>query len=145
MATTGTYKDNIVSTYGADTSKFQGGGLTPVAYIDGDFVPGSFYAECLWIIEPSKGSPPEHSHDGFDEIVMFFGSDPERPHDLCGEVEWWMGGEKYVLTESCMVFVPKGVRHCPMYFRKVDRPILHLTTGPSETYSRDGIEQQPAP
>ena len=91
--------------------------------------------------EPLKGSPPEHSHDDFDEIVMFFGTNPERPHDLCGEVEWWMGGEKYVLTESCMIFVPKGVRHCPLYFRRVDRPILNLSTGPSESYVRDGIEQ----
>jgi hypothetical protein len=140
-----TYRGNIVTRYLADTGKFQGGSLVPVVYIDGGFVPGSFYAECVMILEPSKGSPPEHSHDGFDEIVMFFGTDPERPHDLCGEVEWWMGGEKYVLTESCMVFVPKGLRHCPMYLRRVDRPILHLSTGPSESYGRDGIEQQPAP
>ena len=112
--------------------------------MDSRFVPGSFYAECLWINEPLKGSPPEHSHDDFDEIVMFLGSDPERPHDLCGEVEWWMGGEKYMLTESCMVFVPKGMRHCPMYFRRVDRPILNLSTGPTQNYCRDGIEEQPA-
>jgi hypothetical protein len=69
---------------------------------------------------------------------MFFGSDAKRPHDLCGEVELWMGGERYLLTESCMVFVPKGVKHCPMYFRRVDRPIIHLSTMPSQGYSRDG-------
>jgi hypothetical protein len=51
-----------------------------------------------------------------------------------------MAGHKHVLTESAMVFVPKGVRHCPMYFRRVDRPILNLSTGPSQSYSRDGID-----
>jgi hypothetical protein len=140
MVVTGTQtlKDNIVTSYLADSSVFAGGTVVPVAYIDGDFVPGSFYAECVWVVEASEGSPEEHSHDDFDEIVMLIGTDPERPHDLCGEVEWWMGGEKYLLTESCLIFVPKGTRHCPMYFRRVDRPILNLSTGPSGRYRRDG-------
>lgn len=137
-----TYRGNIVTSYLADTAKFRNSPIiSPVAYIDGGFVPGSFYAECVWFHGASEGSPPEHAHDDFDEIVMFFGSDPERPHDLCGEVEFWMGGEKYVLTESCMVFVPRGVRHCPLYFRRVDRPIIHLSTAPSISYSRDGITE----
>ena len=136
----GDHAGNIVKSYLADTSVFKGASLTPIAYIDGDFIPGSFYAECVLVHEASEGSPPEHCHEDFDEIVMFFGTDPERPHDLCGEVEWWMGEEKYVLTESCMIFVPKGLKHCPLYFRRVDRPILNVSTGPSKSYHRDGIE-----
>lgn len=136
-----TYKANIVTRYLADTSKFEGTSLGPVAFIDSRFVPGAFYAECVWFREASEGSPPEHSHDDWDELLMFFGTDPERPHDLCGEVELWIDGEKYTITESSMVFVPKGVRHCPMYFRRVDRPILHLTTGPGQSYSRDGVDE----
>jgi hypothetical protein len=139
MTDANTYKDNIVTSYLADQSKFSGTTLSPVAYIDSRFVPGAFYAESVWFREASEGSPPEHSHDDFDELLMFFGSDPERPHDLCGEVELWVGGEKHLLTESAMVFVPKGVKHCPMIFRRVDRPILHLSTAPSQNYSRDGI------
>jgi len=135
----GTYEGNIVTRYLADQSKFDGTTMAPVAYIDSTFVAGAFYAECVWYKEASDGSPPEHCHDDFDEILMFFGTDPERPHDLCGEVELWIGGEKYLLTESSMVFIPKGVKHCPMYFRRVDRPILHLSTGPSQSYSRDGL------
>lgn len=136
----GTYKDNIVTRYLADTSVFEGGGITPLAFIDSNFVPGSFYAECVLVHEATKGSPPEHSHDDFDEIIMFFGTDPDRPHDLCGEVELWIGGEQYLLTESCMVFVPRGVRHCPLYFRRVERAILNLSTGPGLDYVRDGIQ-----
>jgi quercetin dioxygenase-like cupin family protein len=143
VADAGTYAGNIVTSYLADTSVFEGGRISPLAYIDSNFVPGSFYAECVLFHEASEGSPPEHSHDDFDEIVMFFGTDPERPHELCGEVEWWMGGEKYMLTQSCMIFVPRGLRHCPVYLRRVDRPILNLSTGPSGSYRRDGIEQQP--
>ncbi len=140
MIDSGTYSNHIVTRYLADTTKFEGTSMSPVTYIDSEFVPGSFYAESVWFNEASESSPPEHSHDDFDEMLMFFGSDPKRPHDLCGEVELWIGGEKYVITESCMVFVPRGVRHCPMYFRRVDRPILHLSAGPSPNYRRDGIE-----
>jgi hypothetical protein len=39
-----------------------------------------------------------------------------------------------------MIFVPKGLRHCPVYLRRVDRPILNLSTGPSLSYGRDGIQ-----
>ena len=139
MADGGTYKNNIVTSYLADKSKFEGTTISPVTFIDARFVPGAFYAESVWFNEASEGSPPEHSHDDFDEILMFWGTDPERPHDLCGEVELWIGGEKYTITESAMVFVPRGVKHCPMYFRRVDRPILHASTAPTRGYSRDGI------
>ena len=135
----GTYANNIVTRYLADTAKFQGRPISPVTFIDSNHVPGAFYAESVWFHEAPQGSPPEHCHDDFDELLVFFGSDPERPHDLCGEIELWIGGENYMLTESCMVFIPRGVPHCPMYFRRVDRPILHMSVGPGKSYSRDGV------
>jgi len=135
-----TFKDNIVTQYHADTSKFQGGAISPVLFMDSNSVPGSFYAEYILINKALEGSPPEHSHDDADEILMFFGTDPERPHDLCGEIELWIAGEKYTLTESAMIFVPKGVKHCPLYAPRVDKPIVMVSTAPAQHYSRDGIE-----
>jgi len=35
-----------------------------------------------------------------------------------------------------MVFVPKGLQHCPMHIRRADRPIFHLSTGSSTDYKR---------
>lgn len=139
MTDANTYKDNIVTSYNADTSKFKGGSISPVIFIDSNSVPGAFYAEYILYQEAVEGSPPEHTHDDSDEILMFFGTDPERPHDLCGELELWMGGEKYLLTESAMIFVPKGVKHCPLYCRRADRPIVMVSTMPAQKYSRDGI------
>lgn len=139
MTDTSTYKDNIVTRYLADTSKFKGDAISPVLFMDSNSVPGSFYAEYILYQKAAEGSPPEHSHDDSDEILMFFGTDPERPHDLCGEIELWIDGEKYTLTESAMIFVPKGVRHCPLYARQVDRPIVMVSTMPAQHYSRDRI------
>jgi mannose-6-phosphate isomerase-like protein (cupin superfamily) len=141
MADANTYKDNIVTRYLADTSKFNNGDIvSPIIFMDSNSVPGSFYAEYVLYRQASEGSPPEHSHDDSDEILMFFGTDTDHPQDLCGEVELWMAGEKYVLTESAMIFVPKGVKHCPLYCRRADRPIIMVSTTPALYYSRDGIE-----
>jgi len=140
MTDANTYKDNIVTSYNADTSKFVGDIISPVLFMDSNSVPGSFYAEYILINKALEGSPPEHSHDDADEILMFFGTDPERPHDLCGEIELWIAGEKYTLTESAMIFVPKGVKHCPLYAPRVDKPIVMVSTAPAQHYSRDGIE-----
>ena len=135
-----TFRDNIVTRYHADTSKFVGDAISPVLFMDSNSVPGSFYAEYILYNKALEGSPPEHSHDDSDEILMFFGTDPERPHDLCGEIELWIAGEKYTLTESAMIFVPKGVKHCPLYAPRVDKPIVMVSTAPAQRYSRDGIE-----
>jgi mannose-6-phosphate isomerase-like protein (cupin superfamily) len=141
MTDASTYQKNIVTRYMADTSKFKEGEVVaPVIFIDSNSVPGSFYAEYVFYRKASDGSPPEHSHDDSDEILMFFGSDLEHPHDLCGEIELWIAGEKYMLTESAMIFVPKGVKHCPVYCRRCDRPIIMVSTTPGQYYSRDGIE-----
>jgi quercetin dioxygenase-like cupin family protein len=120
----------------AEPPKDGGDVMTPVTYIDERIIPGAFYVECSWFWKPTKLSPPPHTHD-FDEILSFFGSDPDNPKDLCGEVELWLGDEKHILTESCSVYVPKGLKHCPMIIRRADRPIFHFSTGTSGKYSKD--------
>lgn len=110
--------------------------VTRVAFIDNEVLPGAFYFEGVWRWQPSPEgyNVKPHSHD-FDEVLAFFGTDPENPWDLCGKVELWLGGEKHTITESCTVFIPRGLEHCPLIFHKVDRPIFYLTTGPSNMYT----------
>lgn len=116
--------------------KDDGDVMTPVTYMDEGIIPGAFYVECSWFWKPTKLSPPPHVHD-FDETLSFFGSDPENPKALCGEVELWLGDEKHILTESCSVFIPRGLKHCPMIVRRVDRPIFHFSAGTSGKYEKD--------
>jgi len=110
--------------------------MTPILYLDGDVLEGAFYMECVWFEEGAGlGGPPPHVHD-FDEILGFIGSDPRNPRDLNGEVELWIDDEPYVLRNSCLVFIPRGVKHCPLIFKRIDKPILHFSTGPSTKYER---------
>jgi hypothetical protein len=108
---------------------------TRLLWLDDDVIKGAFYVECVWYWKGSEQSIVEaHTHP-FDEVITFFGSNPEDPQDLCGEVELWLDGEKHILTKSSLIFVPKGLKHCPLIIRRVDRPIFHFTTGPGGKYS----------
>jgi hypothetical protein len=111
------------------------GAMTHVIYLDNDILKGAFYVECAWFWKGRDKSDVEaHTHP-FDEVITFFGTDPDHPEDLCGEVEIWLEDEKYILTKSCLIFVPKGMKHCPLIIRRVDRPIFHFTAGPSAKYT----------
>jgi hypothetical protein len=66
-----------------------------------------------------------HTHD-YNEVLGWIGTDWKNPHDLGGEIEFWMEDEKYILTKSCIIYIPKGVRHCPLKDLKVDRPFIHF-------------------
>jgi hypothetical protein len=111
--------------------------------IDEDIVKGAFYAESVWIwpgadIYPAAAEPRTHTHE-FDEIIAFIGTDTKHPHDLCGEIELWLDGEKHTLTKSCMVFVPKGMKHCPLVIKRVDRPIFHYSVGKGGVYKQENV------
>jgi mannose-6-phosphate isomerase-like protein (cupin superfamily) len=93
--------------------------------------------ESHWFHKPTKYSPKQHTHD-FDETLAFFGGDPADPMNLCGEVELFLNGESLVLTESCMVYIPAGMKHCPMNVKRADRPIFHFSVGNgAKAYERE--------
>jgi len=110
-----------------------------IVYLDREVVPETdFYLEALWFWprQPSPDEKPgvlEHAHP-FDEVISFFGSNPNDLHDLGGEVELWIDGEKNLVSKSFMAFIPAGVKHCPLQFRRIDRPVFHFTAGPGTMY-----------
>jgi mannose-6-phosphate isomerase-like protein (cupin superfamily) len=106
--------------------------------LDLDQVPGAFYTDFAWLWSGSaKGnSVVEHTHD-FDEVIGFIGTKggEKNPRDLGGEMEVWLGGEKHLITQSCLIFVPKGLKHCPIRFNRIDAPILFFSIGMTGAYS----------
>lgn len=109
--------------------------LRTMTYLDDEVVKGAYYTECSWLLKayPERVWVKEHAHD-FDEVFGFYGSDASDPKNLGGEVELWIGGERHLLTKSCLVFVPRGTKHCPLILRRIDKPIFMFTSGPSRTY-----------
>ena len=107
---------------------------TRILHLADDTIEGAFSVECVWFFKGcDEISVYPHKHD-FDEVLAFIGSDPAHPHDLGGEVDLWLDGEKHVLTKSCVVYLPKGLIHCPLVIRKVNKPIFHFSTVPVGKY-----------
>lgn len=109
---------------------------TRVYCLHGGIFPGAPYVDCAWfwpqqheIVVVDKG----HSHD-FEEVVTFFGTDPDDPTDLGGEIVFWMEDEPHTITKSCVIFVPKGVKHCPLIVRRLTRPVFHFATATDKNY-----------
>jgi hypothetical protein len=92
------------------------------------------------VLAPHVLADPPHKHD-CDELLFFISADPQHPEDLGGEVEIALGDdwEKNVIKTSAIVCLPRGVQHCPMFVKRVDRPFYfgHLlmasSYGSSET------------
>jgi hypothetical protein len=110
--------------------------------LDDHVLKGSMYTECVWMwpggsdVYPETAEPYSHAHD-YDETLGFFGTDWENPYDLGGEIEFWIEDEQFVITNSCLIFIPKGMHHCPFVVRRVDRPIFHFSGGPGRDYVQD--------
>jgi hypothetical protein len=120
--------------YRGDAAQIAAGNHTRLLYLDDEVIKGAFYVECAWYWKGSE-QPIVRAHThAFDEVIAFLGTNREDPQDLCGEVELWLEDERHILTKSCLVFVPKGMKHCPLIIRRVDRPIFHFTTGPGGRY-----------
>lgn len=115
---------------------------TRLLWLDDEKVEGAtFYMECLWLWSGSVDGTTEepHVHD-FDEIIGLAGISRENPHELGGEIEIWLEDEKHILTKSCLIFLPAGMKHCPLIFRRIDSPIFFFTIGNKSMYGRESRE-----
>ena len=78
-----------------------------------------------------------HTHE-YNEILGWLGTDWNNPRDLGGEIEFWLEDEKYILKHSCIIFVPKGMKHCPLKDLRIDRPFIHFGVMTEGDYSPAG-------
>ena len=86
------------------------------------------YIETGWVLGMSNPNPHigEHTHD-YDEIILHIGTDPNDPEDLGGEIEIGMDGETVTIDSTSAIYVPKGVKHGPLVWKKFTKPHLELT------------------
>ena len=107
-------------------------------FLDDEVIEGAFYVETAWSAPRGPEEEPRtvaeaHTHD-YDEVLAMFGTDLSNPYDLNGEVEFWLGNEQHILTRSCIIFIPKGIVHCPLIYRRVEKPIFNFSTHAGSMY-----------
>lgn len=110
--------------------------------LDDVVLEGASYTEAVWMwpgesgVYPETAEPLSHAHD-YDETLGFFGTDFDNPYELNGEIEFWIEDERFMLTKSCLIFLPKGTYHCPLVIHRVDKPIFHFSGGPGGAYAQE--------
>lgn len=89
-----------------------------------------------------------HTHD-VDEYLIFMGSTLPDVFEFNAEIDFYIGEEleKHVISKPTVIFIPKGLVHCPLDFKRIDVPILFhaILLGPKfskimggKEYSFDG-------
>jgi hypothetical protein len=125
------YRKNLVTkpAYEVSAGKIKGKQYPTMTLMSNDLVPGcNTYIEVGWVWDMPEPNPPilKHSHAKYNEIVLHIGSDPNDWEDLGGEIEFTVGGEPLVFDRTSAIFVPAGVSHGPVIWKKVRRPHLQM-------------------
>jgi hypothetical protein len=117
-STGGKYMVTIPIREVAANAKYTGRTRPTLTYASNKLFPGcNTYVEFAWIYEmpePKALVPSVHSHD----------HDPEY---LGAEIESYIGGEKYVCDKTAAFFLPKGVPHGQVTWRKFEKPHIQMT------------------
>lgn len=78
------------------------------------------------IVKPTFMEKAPHTHD-CDEYFAILGAQlPNVFGSFDAEIELWMGPEKeyHLITQPTFVFIPKGLLHCPLNFKTVNKPLM---------------------
>jgi hypothetical protein len=114
------------------------GGFFPVVFTNGskDYGGAEFSLRIHYITEPGVLIKDPHSHD-FDQFYFFLGNDFGNIKDFQAEVEFSLGDplEKHTITCATTVHVPKGMIHGPLFFKKVDKPLVFIDALTSAQYT----------
>ena len=78
------------------------------------------------------------------EILYFIGGNPMNFKDFGAEVEFVMGegedAETYTINSTTWVYVPRNLPHCPLTFKRVDRPIMFGHIMFAQSYASTGAK-----
>jgi hypothetical protein len=113
--------------------------IEPVIHFDGE-KDGAGVNYCLsrtLVAKPFKMIKEPHKHD-FDQIVFFLGTNPQNDKEFDAEIEFYLGDEqeKHIITTHTVVYIPKGLTHGPLNFKRIGKPVEFLDTILAATYVR---------
>jgi hypothetical protein len=89
------------------------------------------------VTEPLTMATEAHEHD-HEQFLFFLGGNPEDVTDLGAEIEIVLGeeSERHTVNTATIVRIPKGLRHGPFIFKKVDKPVVFMNVTLAPEYSR---------
>jgi hypothetical protein len=93
------------------------------------------------VTEPYLLPDPPHKHE-FDEYLFFIGGNPLNMQEFDAEIEIALGEEweVHTITSTSVVYIPKGLQHCPLHVKRVGKPFLfgHIMLSAAYSNNRGG-------
>jgi hypothetical protein len=95
----------------------------------------NFGIRYTYIDRPFELESP-HAHD-YNQFLIFMGT-PEDQRVFDGEVEIYLGEEhvKNIINSTTVVHVPAGLIHCPIIWKRVDKPMMFVNVILTPSYTR---------
>ena len=103
---------------------------SPQFYFRGEiYMEEATYHVGYQIFTAANDMEDSHIHSGSEEYIFFMGADPMNMFDFDCEIEMFFGDdpdhmESKIITKPTVVRIPANVWHCPILFRKMNKPIL---------------------
>ena len=94
---------------------------------------------CLPVTRPVLMEKVPHTHD-FDMYLTFIGLDTDGIREIDAEIELGLGEEQemYIITAPTSVYIPGGMVHCPLNFKRVGKPLLLIHASLASKYTKQG-------
>jgi hypothetical protein len=120
---------------------------SPQAYFRGEtYMEDATYHVGWQVFTAANDMEDCHFHQGVEEYIFFVGSDPMNIFDFDAEIEMFFGDdpdhlESKIITKPTVVRIPANVWHCPILFRKMNKPLVFQAAFLSGTWGT--ITQKP--
>lgn len=90
------------------------------------------YIEGGWVWGMPDPNPHifDHVHRDFEEMVLHYGTNYEHPEELGAEIEFWLENQPLKLDKTAVVYVPEGMSHGPLIWKKYSAPHLEMAIVP---------------
>jgi hypothetical protein len=99
----------------------------------------NFSMSWRYITQPLIMEEGPHAHPKFDQFLCFFGGNLENIFDVDAEIELSLGKEQkvHVIDKATVVYIPKGLIHGPLIFKRVGKPMLFSPISLTPSYYGD--------
>ena len=116
------------------------GKFAPNLRFSSDFPDTSFTIRWHLVAGPWLMEEKPHSHD-FDQFSCFLGGNPKDIRDFGAEIELFLGEEqeKHIINTTTVVYVPRGLVHGPLNFKKVARPVMFINVPLASKYIKKQV------
>ena len=88
---------------------------------------GQFSMAWYYVTQPLLMVPDTEVHD-FDSYFCVTGGDPSDINEFDAEIEMHLGEEReeYIITSPTCIYIPAGLVHCPLNFKRISKPIISM-------------------